>query len=323
LKIRKTYSYSRYVCGSFLMINDPYGRPVSSLRISITQRCDLNCFYCHKEGEDYKASTEMTPEEIERIVRVATSFGIRKVKLTGGEPLLRGEALEIVHRISSIPLVREVAMTTNGVHLKELAKALKENGLKRVNVSLCALKPETYKTITGTDVINRVIEGVGEAARVGLSPIKLNMVVLKGVNEDQVWSMIDFAKENKLILQLIEFESPDDEDDDYKRYHSNLAEIEAELGKMAEKTTVRRMQNRRKYFLENGVEVEVVRPMHNTKFCRNCNKLRITSDGKFKPCLFRTDNLIDFLAPMRNGVSDEVLKNLFIKAVENRRPYFT
>lgn len=304
------------------MINDLYGRPISNLRMSITQRCDLNCFYCHKEGEDYKAATEMTPEEIERAVRMVTSFGVRDVKLTGGEPLLRKEVLEIVRRISGISLVREVAMTTNGVHLKQLAKALKENGLKRVNVSLSTLKPETYKTITGTNVLNKVIDGIKEASRVGLFPIKLNMVVLNGVNEDQVWNMVDFAKENSLILQLIEFESPNDEDEDYKKYHSNIVGIEAELKKIAEKVTTRRMQNRRKYFLGSG-EVEVVRPMHNTKFCRNCNRLRITSDGKFKPCLFRSDNLIDFLTPMRSGASDEDLKQLFMKAVENRRPYFT
>lgn len=304
------------------MINDPYGRPISNLRMSITQRCDLNCFYCHKEGEDYKAATEMTPEEIERVVRMVTSFGVRNVKLTGGEPLLRKEVLEIVRRISGIPIVREVAMTTNGVHLKQLAKALKENGLKRVNVSLSTLKPETYKTITGTNVLNKVIDGVKEASRVGLFPIKLNMVVLNRVNEDQVWNMVDFAKENSLILQLIEFESPNDEDEDYKKYHSDLVGLEAELKKIAEKVTTRRMQNRRKYFLGSG-EVEVVRPMHNTKFCSNCNRLRITSDGKFKPCLFRSDNLIDFLTPMRSGASDEDLKQLFMKAVENRRPYFT
>ena len=230
--------------------------------------------------------------------------------------------MEIVRRISGIPLVREVAMTTNGVQLKQLAKALKENGLKRVNVSLSTLKPEIYKTITGTNVLDSVIDGIKEASRVGLSPIKVNMVVLKGLNEDQVWRMVDFARENSLILQLIEFESPDDEDEDYKKYHSDLVGIEAEFRKMAERVAVRRMQNRRKYFLRNG-EVEVVRPMHNTKFCRNCNRLRITSDGKFKPCLFRSDNLIDFLTPMRSGASDEDLKQLFMKAVENRRPYFT
>ncbi|MDQ1280486.1 MAG: putative 3,8-cyclase [Thermoproteota archaeon] len=304
------------------MINDPYGRPISNLRMSITQRCDLNCFYCHKEGENYKASTEMTPEEIERVTKIVTSFGLRNVKLTGGEPLLRREVVEIVRRVSSIPLVREVAITTNGHHLKRLAKELKENGLKRVNVSLATLKPETYTTITGIDVLNQVIEGVKEASKVGLSPIKINMVVLKGINEDHIWSMIDFAKKNGFILQLIEFESPNDEDENYKKFHSDLAGIEAELKKAAERTTVRRMQNRRKYFLGSG-EVEVVRPMHNSRFCSNCTRLRITSDGKFKPCLFRTDNLINFLTPMRAGASDEDLKQLFMKAVENRRPFFT
>jgi len=305
-----------------MVVKDPYGRPVANLRISITQRCNLNCFYCHREGEDDETSTEMTPDEIEKITKIAASFGIKKVKLTGGEPLLRKDVLEIVHRISSIPLVKEVAMTTNGIYLRKLAKFLKDNGLKRVNISLCALKPEIYKIVTKTDLINQVMDGVREAAKVGLSPIKLNMVVLKGLNEDQVWDMIGFAENNGLVLQLIEFESPNEENDYYKKYHYDLYEIESELKRMAEKVTVRRMQNRRKYFLKSGVEVEVVRPMHNTSFCGNCNKLRITSDGKLKPCLFSGENLIDFLTPMRNGASNEVLKNLFLKAVENRKPYF-
>lgn len=265
----------------------------------------------------------MAAEELERIVKVTTSFGIEKVKLTGGEPLLREDITEILRRISSIPNIREVSMTTNGILLGRLAKSLKENGLKRVNISLCALKPETYMTVTKADLLNRVIDGVGEAAKVGLSPIKLNMVILKGLNDDQVWDMVDFAGEHGLVLQLIEFESPNEESDDYKKYHADMGVIESELKMMAKKISVRRMQNRRRYFLGNGVEVETVRPMHNTEFCRKCNKLRITSDGKFKPCLFREENLIDFLTPMRNGASDEMLKELFLKAIANRRLYFT
>lgn len=305
-----------------MVLEDSYGRPIANLRISITQRCNLNCFYCHREGEDNETSTEMTPDEIEKITKIAASFGIKKVKLTGGEPLLREDVLEIVHRISSIPTIKEVAMTTNGIYLSKLAKLLKNNGLRRVNVSLCALKPEIYKIVTKTDLINQVMDGINEAIKVGLSPIKLNMVVLKGLNEDQVWDMIGFAKNKGLILQLIEFESPDEEDDHYKKYHYDLQKIESELKKIAEKVTTRRMQNRRKYFLKSGVEVEVVRPMHNTSFCSNCNKLRITSDGKLKPCLFKRENLIDFLTPMRNEASNEALKKLFLKAVENRKPYF-
>jgi len=305
-----------------MIVKDPYGRLVSELRISITQRCNLNCFYCHREGEHHNASTEMTPEEIERIARVATSFGIKKVKLTGGEPLLRDDISEIVYRISSIPTVKEVSMTTNGVLLSRLARSLKENGLRRVNISLCALKSETYMAVTKADFIKYVMDGIREAAKAGLSPIKLNMVALKRLNDDQIWDMIDFAGKNGLVLQLIEFESPNEESEDYKKYHLDLRAFESKLRAMAEKISVRRMQNRRRYFLKKGVEVEVVRPMHNTEFCRRCNKLRITSDGKFKPCLFREENLIDFLTPMRKGASDDELKKLFLKAVENRKPYF-
>jgi cyclic pyranopterin phosphate synthase len=265
----------------------------------------------------------MTPLEIERIVKVIAPFGIQKVKFTGGEPLLRNDILEIIKKISSIPLIREVAMTTNGLHLDQLAKPLKDIGLKRVNVNLCTLKPNIYKTVTGTNQIDVVLDGIKEAGKAGLSPIKINMVVLKGVNEEQIWDMVDFARKNGLILQLIEFESPTDKDFYYVKYHTDLTEIETEFTKIANKVFVRKMQNRKKFYLANGVEVEIVKPMHNTEFCRSCNKMRISSDGKFKPCLFRNENLVDFLEPLRKEDSDEVLKNLFLEAISNRKPYFT
>ncbi len=147
-----------------MTIKDPCGRTVSNLRISITQRCSLNCLYCHKEGEHYKASTEMAPGEIERIVRMATAFGINRIKLTGGEPLLRADVVEIVQRLSNIPTIREVSMTTNGLLLSKLVKPLKKSGLKRVNVSLCGLNSETYTAVTKTDLLSQVLEGVKEAA---------------------------------------------------------------------------------------------------------------------------------------------------------------
>jgi len=304
------------------MIKDPYGRPVDNLRLSVTQRCNLRCFYCHKEGEIHRTHAEMTPEEIERVVRVAASLNIRRVKLTGGEPLLRGDIVEIADKLSRIPRLREVAMTTNGILLNGLAEPLKAAGLARVNVSLGTLDPDTYRAITGVDAMSQVLEGIREAAMVGLSPIKVNMVVLKGLNEDQVSSMIEFIRESDLILQIIEFESPNPETECYRRYHSDLAEVERRLRERANRVIVRRMHERRKYLLKGGGEVEVVRPMHNTAFCENCSRLRVTSDGKFKPCLFRTDNLIDFLIPMRNGAADEEVKRLLLEAVKRRRPYF-
>jgi cyclic pyranopterin phosphate synthase len=307
------------------MITDPYGRPVKSLRISVTQRCNLSCFYCHMEGERLQTNpTEMAPQEIERIVEVAASFGVDNVKLTGGEPLLRKDIKEIVKRISGVPGIIEVSMTTNGTLLEGAAGPLKEAGLTRVNVSLDTVKPETYKMITGFDLLDAVVSGIREAVEVGLSPVKVNMVLMKGVNDDQVWEMVDFARRNSLILQLIELESSmENPSEVYMRRHLDLAEIENELNKRAEKVIVREMHHRRKYLLPEGVEVEVVRPMHNTEFCRYCNRLRVTSDGRLKPCLFRDDNLVDILGPIRRGAQEADLRKLFLEAVKRRRPYFT
>lgn len=305
------------------LVVDPYGRQVTSVRVSVTQKCNLHCFYCHREGEytsndDY---TEMTPQEMERIVAVTASFGVRHVKLTGGEPLMRGDIQEIVERISSLDGISEVSMTTNGTFLRDLAGPLKACGLARVNVSLDTLKPETYEKITGVDATEKVISGIKKAVAAGLSPIKVNMVLLKGVNDGEVWSMIKFAERTGAILQIIELESPK-EDKFYTKYHSDMSKIENQLRRKAENVTVRSMHHRRKYALPGDVEVEIVRPMHNTEFCRYCNRIRITSDGKFKPCLFRSDNLVDFLGPMRDGASTEDLKRLFLESIKRRRPYF-
>jgi len=146
----------------------------------------------------------------------------------------------------------------------------------------------------------------------------VNMVLLKGINEDEILEMINFARENGLVLQIIELESAE-EDETYKRYHVDLGGVEDYLKNAAEKVTVRQMHHRRKYHLRNGLEVEIVKPMHNTEFCRYCNRIRVTSDGKLKPCLFKNDNLVDFLGPIR----EEALRDLFLEAVGRRKPYFT
>ncbi len=304
------------------MLTDPYGRPVDSIRISLTQRCNLSCFYCHLEGEIPKKAIEMTLEEIHRIVNLAASFSISKVKLTGGEPLMRSDILEIVNRIRDIPGVEEVSMTTNGILLGGLAEGLKKAGLTRINVSLDTLNPERFKHITGSAGLVTVVSGIKEAVKAGLCPLKVNMVLLKGVNEDEVSKMIEFTKDYGLILQIIELESPA-EDDLYEKYHIDLDDVENHIKNNARTVTVRRMHHRRKYCLRNGGEIEIVRPMHNTEFCQYCNRIRVTSDGKLKPCLFRNNNLVDLLGPIREGASEETLRNLFLEAVGRRQPYFT
>jgi cyclic pyranopterin phosphate synthase len=264
----------------------------------------------------------MTVDEIERIVRIASDLGIRRVKLTGGEPLMRTKIVEIVSKLSHLPALREVAMTTNGIFLKHLAQPLKASGLKRVNVSLGTMNSHTYKVITGVDALPQVIAGIQEAAKAGLSPIKVNMVILKGVNDKQIPAMIDFTRQNGLILQLIEFETPNTEDNYYVQYHSNMTDIEQQLQLSAERIDTRVMHKRKRYLLKDGGEVEVVRPMHNTTFCNSCSRLRITSDGKFKPCLFKTDNLVDFLTSLRHGASDDEIEKLLLEAVKRRQPFF-
>lgn len=304
-----------------LLIHDKFGRPVLNLRVSVTQKCNLRCPFCHREGEDTGSGIEMTPEEMARIVRVAASLGVTKVKLTGGEPLLRDDIDEIAKGISSIPAIEDLAMTTNGVLLKNKAEQLHDSGVRRLNISFVSLDPHVYQEVTSGH-LGDVLDGIIEAAHAGFHPIKLNTVVLGGVNEGEVDRVIQFSRENGLVLQLIELEPVNVDEKYYSEHHLSLSRIERHLEGMATSVQARRyMQNRRIYYLP-GVKVEVVNPIENTEFCAHCTRIRVTSDGRLKPCLMRDDNLVDLLTPMREGVDDAALTNLFLKAVERREPYF-
>ncbi|CAD5245029.1 putative GTP 3',8-cyclase [Thermococcus camini] len=307
-----------------MVLYDRFGRPATNLRISLTQDCNFRCFFCHREGQHFNASLELTPSEIERLVRVASHLGIRKVKLTGGEPTVRNDILDVVRRIR--PYVVDLSMTTNGSRLKELAKPLAEAGLNRVNVSLHSLKPDVYRRITGVDMLDTVLEGIEEAVKY-LSPVKLNMTVMRGLNDGEIWDMVEFAAKTGTILQLIELEAPREmtETRFFRKYFYPLKPVEERLGEMAVETRERRMHRRKKYFIptDHGIaEVEVVRAMHNTVFCANCTRLRVTSDGKFKTCLLRKEDLIDFVTALRNGASDEELVEIFRQVVLMREPYW-
>jgi len=291
-----------------MILKDPYNRPVSNLRISLTHKCNLSCIYCHREGEK-KSEEPLSAAEIAEVLKVAAHFGIRSVKFTGGEPMLRPDLLEI---IQSVPEGMESSITTNGTLLAGLASNLKQAGLKRVNVSIDSLNHETYKKITGTDKLDDVLEGITEALKTGLTPVKLNMVVLAGINDHEIDDFLAFVRGNRnLVLQLIELMHFND-----CTNHGNLNIVEDELAARSKQIITRRMHHRKKYCLD-GAEVEVVRPLHNTEFCAFCNRLRVTSDGKLKPCLLRTDNHIDI-----RGKSGTELKELFKKAVSLREPFY-
>ncbi len=263
----------------------------------------------------------MTANEVVRLVSIAVSLGMTRVKLTGGEPLLREDIVDIVGQLAKIDGLKELSMTTNGTRLATYAEQLQRAGLKRVNINLASLNAEKYHELNGGTLKN-AFEGVSSAVKSGLYPVKLNMLLLNGINENEVNDMMEFAKKNGVILQLLELEPVNVSDPYFKRYHYSLDGIEEELKQKAVSVTVRsEMQNRRVYSLPK-LKVEVVRPLENSEFCARCTRLRLTSDGFLKPCLMVLDNLVDVLTALRKGASDDELKAYFVEAVKRRKPYF-
>jgi len=264
----------------------------------------------------------MTVDEIVKIAEVAVNLGISKVKLTGGEPLTRKDIPEIVEGIAAIKGLEDLAITTNGTLLQGLAVELHRRGLKRVNINIPSLNAEKYAKLTGGD-LRHVLNGIKAAVKAGIHPVKLNMLLLKGVNTDEIWRMAHFAEQTGTILQLIELEPINLDKEFYVQYHQPLDGIAAELERKALKIEARRyMHNRLVYHLPN-VKIELVPPIENTEFCAHCTRIRLTSDGKLKTCLMRNDDLIDVLTPLRNGASPREIAELFKLANQKRRPYYT
>jgi cyclic pyranopterin phosphate synthase len=306
-----------------MSLTDNCGRPLLNLRISITQRCNNRCAYCHREGEVQRANNsaeKMTAQEIVRISQVAVSLGIARVKLTGGEPLMRKDLPEIVSRISGIQGLKDLSLTTNGLLLGTMAKDLYERGLKRVNISLPSLNGETYRRLTG-GILQDALAGVKSAIEAGFCPVKLNMVILKDVNVSDVPNLIEYARQNRVVLQLIELDPINVSGDYYLTHHRSLEEQEKLLKEQALTVESRPFMHNRLIYHLPGVTVEVVHPIENTDFCMHCTRMRVTSDGKLKPCLMRNDNLIDILTPIRKGATDEQLKQLIVQANELREPF--
>jgi len=268
----------------------------------------LRCIYCHHEGELLPGG-EIPGDMVVSIAKAAAELGMRSVKLTGGEPLLRKD-LDLI--IARIPQSLDISITTNGILLAERAEALARAGLDRVNVSLDSLQPNRYCQITGgrPGDLERVLAGIDASREADLLPLKLNFVVLKR-NESEVPEMIDFCRRRGLILQLIELL-----DIQGQGISGDIEGIERSLAFQADSILIREMHRRKKYFLD-GAEVEVVRPMDNTEFCAHCTRLRVTSDGKIKPCLLRSDNLVKI-----DSCDPERVKELLRVANSRREPYF-
>lgn len=304
--------------GTENQLRDTFKRRIDYLRISVTDRCNLRCLYCmpHR-GIDYFRQREiMTSGEITRFVSIALRHGLRKVRITGGEPLLRGDIVSLVSEVKALG-VRDLSMTTNGVLLGGLAAELKNAGLDRVNISLDTLEPGRFRSITRGGEIASVWESIEEARRAGLRPVKLNVVPIRGINDDEVTAFASLTLERDYHIRFIELMPvlPHRK----LRSYSYLTKEEL-MKKIAPLGRLNRLPFRgggpsRNYRLEGarGI-IGFISPMSN-HFCNYCNRLRLTASGNIRPCLF-SDREFDIKTPMREGASDEALEALFLGAVD-------
>ena len=262
-------------------MKDNFGREITYLRVSVTQRCNLNCVYCGK-SDCAKKETELSPETIEKLVRAFVKCGISKVRITGGEPLVRNDICEITERIHSIEGVETLALTTNGVYLSQYAKDLKKAGLCSVNISLDSTDGSTYRHLTGADVLKKVLEGIDAAEESGLNPIKINAVLMKGVNSDGAGELINLAKDRKIDVRFIELMPFSDEGED-----SSLIVTGDEILKVFSfLKPIDYKEGTAQYYSADGFKgrIGLINPITH-KFCSECNRIRLLSDGKVKPCL--------------------------------------
>ena len=299
------------------MLVDAYGRHVSDLRVSLTDRCNFACVYCHNEGlGDTRgpadpAGEEMTTAEVVRLLRVARGFDVTRVKLTGGEPLLRRDLEDVVREVSPF---MEVSLTTNGSLLAPRAQALRDAGLARLNVSIDTLDPRHFRAVRrGT--LEPVLAGLEAALAAGLAPVKIN-AVLMDATLGELPELVDLVAQRRgLHLQLIEV-MPELRTDMVTR-RVDLGRVRAWLQERAARVEQRSMHHRSVYHLENGAAVELVDPVGNPEFCANCHRLRVTHDGRLKGCLNRLDDYV----PTR-GLDEEGLRAAFRRVVAERVPYY-
>ncbi len=291
---------------------------INYLRISITDRCNLRCFYCTPWGgwEKLPAPEILRYEELLRLAGVAAKVGIRKVRVTGGEPLVRRGAVEFIHRLHQVPGLEEVCLTTNGVLLPELARDLYATGLRHLNLSLDTLRPERYAQLTGGDHLQEVLAGLEAGAALGFSPLKINCVVLKDLNDDELLEFALLTRDKPFQVRFIEF-MPTVARPRWQRHFLPMAQVLNRLQALGPLEPVAQAATAgpARTFRLRGFKGELgfissVSDHH----CPTCNRLRLTAAGYLRPCLFAAPEL-DLKGPLRRGADDEALARLFRQAI--------
>ena len=305
-------------------IIDPFNRKITYLRVSVTDHCNYRCHYCRDEDHQThtKKSQVLTFEEIAKIVRLFAELGVTKVRLTGGEPLLRKDILDLTKMLGQIPGLNDIPLSTNAHLLPNIASKLKNNGINRVNISIDSLIPERFKEITRDGDLDTVIKGIDAAIAAGMKPIKLNMVVMKGVNDDEIDSMIEFAINRDLDLRFIE------------TMPIGLAGIEAVDRHLSEKDILHRVKanfGNRLTSLDSkptdgpakALKIEGTNTSIGTisavsnNFCSSCNRVRITAQGELILCLGQKDS-VSLRDAIRSGMNDDEVKQLILNAISKK-----
>ena len=307
-----------------MKLADEFGRIVGDLRISVTERCNFKCVYCLPDGDHVhgKKSDILTFEEIERLAAIFVKLGISKIRITGGEPLIRRDLHLLIKKINRIDESLDIAITTNGYFLKEQIKDLVSAGLKRINLSIDTLNAEKFVLLTGMNSLDRVLKSLKASEDAGIEQIKFNAVVIRGYNDDEIIDLADFARETGHVMRFIEF-MPLGEGRSWSRDSVVPAdEIYSKINEHKKLITVAAnndSETAQRYVFEDGIgEIGIIASV-TKPFCGNCNRIRLTADGKIRTCLFSHSEQ-DLKPLIRDNASDEEIVN-FLKSAINLKEW--
>jgi cyclic pyranopterin phosphate synthase len=310
---------------SFAPLIDSHGRTHTNLRISVTDRCNIRCFYCMpEENVRFRPRREiLTFEEIGRFVRVAASMGIDRLRLTGGEPLVRHDLPLLVRMLSNVPGIRDIALTTNGILLAEQAADLRAAGLRRINISLDGMSETTFRRITRREGLHRVFEGIDAAMRVGFERIRLNAIAIRGITEEELVPLATFARDCGLELRFIEFMPLDA----MRQWTGEQVLTGAEIRRLLEEAFTELLPAERAdpsqpavdyVFADGRGRIGLINPV-SEPFCGDCNRLRLTAEGKIRNCLFSIEEW-DAREMLRGNATDAQLADLIRDCVAHKKP---
>lgn len=296
---------------------DPFGRRIEYVRLSVTDKCNLRCFYClpkHFKGFE-QPDHWLNFDEIERIISAFSELGVARVRITGGEPLVRKNITDLVQRINMLPGIEDLSLSTNAILLLRDAQALHSAGISRLNISLDSLKPERFEYITGGK-LQPVLDGLMAAKATGFKPIKINMLAMKGINDDEFVDVIEFCIENNFTLRFIETMPVGDTGLRASNHYLNLSDVKAHLAKRFDFISgVMPGGGPARYVQVKGTDLRIgfITPI-SQHFCESCNRVRLTVDGTLYLCLGQ-DHKYELRPLLRQGISDERLKNAIIEAI--------